>query len=556
MSRNKIGFETMTEEKDLNGAEGHETLYNKHLKSVLKRFTERTSMHGCGYIQTSRHLVSRLLWGFLTLLAICVLIVHLYQITDQYTNWHKKTKVSLEFNNLRFPAVTICNVNLIKNSAVSKYANKELQGLIKAVNPDSLLANIATDNFKRNNDSASNGTEIKKRRRRSVSELYNIEWTQFDKDFDSEPITANTVSEGDDERMTDQAPLSIMWDIFRFQYMKLSKTERAASGHDINDMLLECMFNGRTCNARNFTLHQTSSYGNCYTLDSERMYVQRPGPDGGLYLLLYLQVNEFIKGITNGFGAKLVIHEPGTAPLPDDGGVFVAANTETDIALKRTAITRLGWPYGKCETGAAFKEKFGVNYSVKACPVLVCHETCKAIHIYETCGCWHYMHELVSEKLNKPFNICKTTSDRKCQRRAMQSIYSKEIKCECNNPCRDAQYTVSVSGRQWPSQSYAGLLKEGVCKTIPEECSLMASFSNRQELGKNFLLLNIYYETLNFESIVEEPLIDPFTFLSSIGGALGLWIGLSMLSVCEILQLAAEMVMCIVTKLRNPIKTS
>ena len=47
---------------------------------------------------------------------------------------------------------------------------------------------------------------------------------------------------------------------------------------------------------------------------------------------------------------------------------------------------------------------------------------------------------------------------------------------------------------------------------------------------------------------------QPFTFMSSIGGALGLWIGLSMLSVCEILQLAAELISCIITKLRNATK--
>jgi hypothetical protein len=57
----------------------------------------------------------------------------------------------------------------------------------------------------------------------------------------------------------------------------------------------------------------------------------------GLYLLLYLQTSEFIPGLTNGYGVKVIVNERGTVPLPDDDGVFVAANSETDIAMKRVS---------------------------------------------------------------------------------------------------------------------------------------------------------------------------------------------------------------------------
>ena len=42
-----------------------------------------------------------------------------------------------------------------------------------------------------------------------------------------------------------------------------------------------------------------------------------------------------------------------------------------------------------------------------------------------------------------------------------------------------------------------------------------------------------------------------FQFLASIGGALGLWIGLSMLSFCEIMQLAGEVVHYFIHRCRH-----
>lgn len=55
----------------------------------------------------------------------------------------------------------------------------------------------------------------------------------------------------------------------------------------------------------------------------------------GLTLKLYLQTDEFVDGLTNGYGVKVVVHDRGTKPLPDDEGVFVPSASETNIALRQ-----------------------------------------------------------------------------------------------------------------------------------------------------------------------------------------------------------------------------
>ena len=51
-------------------------------------------------------------------------------------------------------------------------------------------------------------------------------------------------------------------------------------------------------------------------------------------MVLYLQTNEFLKGLTNGYGIRMTLQRPQTYPFPYDQGIFVPAAMETSIGLK------------------------------------------------------------------------------------------------------------------------------------------------------------------------------------------------------------------------------
>ncbi|KAL3869754.1 hypothetical protein ACJMK2_042395, partial [Sinanodonta woodiana] len=73
-------------------------------------------------------------------------------------------------------------------------------------------------------------------------------------------------------------------------------------------------------------------------------------------------------------------------------------------------------------------------------------------------------------------------------------------------------------------------------------CSiLMQNYNDSRLLSFNFLKLNVYFEDLNFEKIDEVPEISFTQLLSDVGGAIGLWIGLSVLALCEIFHLILEL---------------
>ena len=54
----------------------------------------------------------------------------------------------------------------------------------------------------------------------------------------------------------------------------------------------------------------------------------------GLNVLLYVEDHEYIRGITQGLGARYVIHPYKTLPFVAENGLSVATGTETFVGIK------------------------------------------------------------------------------------------------------------------------------------------------------------------------------------------------------------------------------
>lgn len=121
----------------------NDAIQGLNASDVLKRFSERTSMHGCNYVQTSRHNFTKIIWMVILTANIVFLVVHLYMTTQTYLKFPKNTKVSLSFSNLRFPGVTVCNVNPIRKSMLGDIGQTKLQQLLDQIDPDSYMETIS-----------------------------------------------------------------------------------------------------------------------------------------------------------------------------------------------------------------------------------------------------------------------------------------------------------------------------------------------------------------------------------------------------------------------------
>ena len=52
--------------------------------------------------------------------------------------------------------------------------------------------------------------------------------------------------------------------------------------------------------------------------------------------------------------------------------------------------------------------------------------------------------------------------------------------------------------------------------------------------------VNIFYESMSYELSTESPKMDIVSLLASIGGNLGLFLGVSAFSLCEVIEVAIE----------------
>eukprot|EP00105_Crassostrea_gigas_P041363 XP_019925511.1 PREDICTED: degenerin mec-10-like [Crassostrea gigas] len=246
-------------------------------------------------------------------------------------------------------------------------------------------------------------------------------------------------------------------------------------------------------------------------------------------------------------GIRLVIHQRGTLPFPEEEGITLNPNYETSIGMRMQSIHRASEPYGSCDTGEEFFNLFGIGYTVPACLKL-----CRQTEILKRCNCRPSTTSLdlgiadmkkYKSCLDKDYTIT-------CEDFVINSIEQNRISCNCRSPCNQNVYKTSLSGRRWPNKIYLeGNLLPAVCgtsknityfKTVCSGASITPT--DLEWLEENFLKAVIYYEDLNFEKISEEPLYDGYQLISDVGGALGLFMGASILSFVEVLQFIIELI--------------
>ncbi|OWF34802.1 degenerin deg-1-like [Mizuhopecten yessoensis] len=479
----------------------------KSFRRLCERFSEKTSLQGIGYINSARLLGAKIVWVILLLGAIGGMIFHLYFLFDQFFAWPVLTKLSLGFSNLEMPAITICNSNALKRSGLSLMDNR-LQQFVTQIDQ------AITPN---------NG----RRKKRFSGGITGVNSSGYEESIDL-PSNSNKPPKN---------KLKQISSIFQSLYMDNTRSKRFQSGHLLSDMLLSCAFDGRDCSSSNFTRYQTAEYGNCFTLEAENFVATSPGPEYGLSVILYMQNEEYIHGITQGYGARITVHQKDTIPFPADNGFYASTSFETSIGLKLVDITRQPTPYGKCNLGADFKAMYNQTYNRQSCLVI-----CEQNAILSACSCFSEDKDelfVIANLLdNRP---CRTVEEKTCQATVEEEYAQKAISCSCDEPCGEQVFVKSISSRQWPSEDYAVALEQSICEKprLAAECAKLKTLDKRQ-LSLNFLKLDIFYESLNYEVVEETPEIETAQFASDVGGALGLWIGLSILSIFELIQLFVE----------------
>ncbi|XP_067679438.1 amiloride-sensitive sodium channel subunit beta-like [Haliotis asinina] len=561
----------------------------KTAKSVAAEFADMTSMMGINYIHHSRRLWAKGIWLIIVLGGCGAMIFHLTYLSRVFFLYPIQTKLELGFDSLAFPAVTVCNINPIRVSKLAE-AGPVLQNLMQKTNTTNLIRFINNTNSAAaqpaNGSPQASGTGSTaasgagsttpsgsgstrasgpgstpasgpgstpasgpgssprppigsgNRRRKRYLDEFQVNITN------SYVNISDTINKDFNDQWQNESPRTTESEIeheFEDLYSKVPRATRIKLGHQLRNFVVKSSFAGRTVRNNNYMIHHSMTYGNCYTLEYPDFISRKSGPDDGVEMVLFLENYEYLRGWTNGNGAHLVVHDKSTVPLLEQNGVAISGGTETFIGLKRINIQRLGRPYGYCDDGVQFKRDFNLTYTRQAC-----QDYCLVRLIVKECGCYDGREGDMNRifRLSDAHSDCKSQTELQCMVRVKRKFefgqYSAD--CVCYSPCTESTFVKSISSRQWPSMEYGQVLVEAICaRADPEQCMKLRRYDGYQ-LSQNFIKLNIYYEDLNYENITEEADYADAQFLSDIGGTLGLWIGLSVISLFEIGQFFGELI--------------
>ncbi|XP_078287644.1 acid-sensing ion channel 1-like isoform X1 [Rhinoraja longicauda] len=279
------------------------------------------------------------------------------------------------------------------------------------------------------------------------------------------------------------------------------------AGHEMKDMLLDCKYRGKECTHQHFQVVFTR-YGKCYTFNSGQTKDQpilttlKGGTGNGLELMLDIQQDEYLPvwGETDETsfeaGIKVQIHGQNEPPFIDQLGFGVPPGFQTFVSCQEQRLIYLPPPWGDCKSTPMDSDFFD-TYSVTACRI-----DCETRYLVENCNCrMVHMPGFLVEKDN--------------------------LFCTCETPCNMTRYGKELSMVKIPSKASAKYLAKKYNKS-------------EDYIGENILVLDIFFEALNYETIEQKKAYEVAGLLGDIGGQMGLFIGASLLTILEVFDYVYE----------------
>ena len=317
-----------------------------------------------------------------------------------------------------------------------------------------------------------------------------------------------------------------------------------------NVTILDLRFNGLilTSDWQNHITKYTDTYfGDCYRFNGGFNMTKGTIPvknlnkgerNDGFILDYYLDPRR-------DFGSMVVhIHNytmtPGTI---NNKGYYISASVRNSFIVKKKIDIKLEYPYNDCykNVSNSLFNKTLIDYIQSKKRVYTqdeCNDLCINLLFNETNNCdldppyWNISSNDLEVTIETIFNTHKWPESKKpCIDKFMDEFNKKDI-CTKYCPLECDSYTYDII------ESVQPILGSG---------NLSSNFAYPQfETFKNFtkifFSINVYFSNLKYTLITQQPKYEIFDLISSIGGILGLFLGISFISFLEIFEVFIEFI--------------
>ena len=451
----------------------------------IGRCSAHSSFHRVPFLTAHRQFNMKLkLWIVFVLVALVLMLLSLGAISSTFVTGGTYLASSYHFpKQMKFPAITLCNFNRFRASAV-------LTNNMSLEQADLLLAYL------------SNTVGI-----RSLPVSF---FTSFAQQYDAARGGNNTP----------------------FQDM----------GHTIEAMLLSCTFDGRPCSAQDFTTRPTS-VGLCHTFNPNGNFtpyrVSRPGYRYGLLLKLNVEQYEYFTSTANSAGVNVFIHDHDHFPyIGTHNRLLISPGVRTQMIITEKRYRLLSPPDGQCNDHVTLT--YFKSYTRESCLI-----ECETQLTIRECGCKaEYMPGSTRTCTLNETIYCLVPYKRQFQQKYCNCpvpCESVEYNIKQSYAKYPSPHMIDVYNNSYFLQSGVFPIPDNAISThtYPNGTVLyyLPSWISRQGLADNQIKFIIYYDALEYIQIREEIQYTTFRFIADCTGLTSILIGTGFLSFFEILEL-------------------
>ena len=474
----------------------------KILEIILK-WCNNLTIHAIPNIFRTEYLVIRIIWilALLTSSGFCAYMV--YGSINNYLQFGVITTIRVTSENpMIFPSITLCNANAFVTEESYSYTDEFITNIF-GLNSSDILKNEP-----------------------KLSILYS-KYPLFMRYFASKFFIQNAA-------------------------FILNETQKKSFGFPINKTLISCFFGLNDCDESDFTYYYDFLYGNCYKFntgkylngsDQELKTISKIGKQNGLMLELFVGNANNPKSLSIYSGAHLFIHNDSLTPSTNEG-IDLNVGTSTNIAVHKSFISKLPKPYSDCTDNLDKINSFNSELFrtiIKSNNIYRrsdCFNLCYQKKLLDQCGCYDASVQPLNANDDR---ICANEKQTLCLYSVFDYFTKKGFNELCSNDCpvecHSTQYSLSTSSLLYPSRAYAhNMLKDSnIISRFDDNIKL-----DYELLKESILSVNIYFDALESTNIEENVQTEFVDLIAGIGGTLGLFLGVSALSLFEFVEIFLE----------------
>ncbi|CAF1025436.1 unnamed protein product [Rotaria sp. Silwood1] len=363
-------------------------------------------------------------------------------------------------------------------------------------------------------------------------------------------------------------------DLTKFLIYTLNRNETLDKYfYSLSSMMYKCSFNDMPCSVNDFVPFTSFVYGACYTFNAalknnasrNTVYANEHGGDGKLSIGLYIHSHQYVPSLMEGFGAVAIVHDNTQLPNIEAAGIELASGRRHKLGYRKKTTYLLSSPYTTCTEKvstimqAMFEYYHNINYGYSEA---LCYQLCGQVYAYEQCGCvspvlWNGRKLYVSS-MNRVVFAPLCEFDNMCYKNAIGKLLTspflmQDYCSECLQECIIKNFIVQTSSLSLPGEWEMEKIKKFVeNSTIPLPTNWSSTWQD--EIRKNYLTINVVRETSVVENSTQSASMGVVDVFSNVGGQTGLWIGISLLSIMELVEMLYRLIRNEFHKIRRKIQ--